>query len=332
MAKAVLANGKSFEVVPPASILEAALAAGMVLPYSCGTGRCGTCKARVLRGEAVVLRPELSLAPPEAAEGFILTCCRTVATDVVLDVEDLGVLADVPRRMLPCRIDAIDQVGNDVISVRLRLPPNERLRYLPGQYINVIARNGHRRSYSIANAPAEDGKILLFIKRIEGGMLSRYWFAEAKLNDLLRLEGPCGTFFLREGGESTNVLLATGTGIAPVKALLEEMVLQAARYAQKRIVVYWGVRSEADLYWQPAFPQLQVEFVPVLSRPMSGWGEAHGYVQEILATSDVDFKDAVIYACGSEQMINDAAVIAEERGLAAGKFLSDAFVSSADLG
>lgn len=332
MAKAVLANGKTFEVMPQASILEAALAADVVLPYSCGTGRCGTCKARVVAGQTVALRAEQSLAPSEEAEGYILTCCRTAAMDVTLDLEDLGGLADVPRRLLPCRIDALDQVADDVISVRLRLPPNEQLRYLPGQYINIIARNGHRRSYSIANIPAEDGKIQLFIKRIEGGMLSHYWFAEAKVNDLLRLEGPCGTFFLRELRESTVVLLATGTGIAPVKAMLEEMALRAVQYAQKRIVLYWGVRSEVDLYWRPAFPALQVEFVPVLSRPLRGWGVAHGYVQEVLAKSDIDFKDAVIYACGSEQMINDAAAIAEERGLVAGKFLSDAFVSSADMG
>lgn len=332
MSKVVLANGRSFESAPEVSILESALAAGVVLPYSCRTGRCGTCKVRVVEGQTSGIMPEQSLTQQELTTGFILTCCRSAVTELALDIHDLGALANIPRKLLPCRIDALEHVANGVISVLLRLPPKESFYFLPGQYINIISRNGHRRSYSIANAPREDGKILLYIKHLDGGTMSQYWFSEARVNDLLRLEGPSGTFFLREGEESTMVLLATGTGIAPVKALLEQMDLEAAKYADKRIVVYWGVRSEADIYWNPAHLSLKVEFLPVISRPMNGWSGSQGYVQNVLAECDVDFSDAVIYACGSEHMINDAALIAEKRGLIAGKFLSDAFVSSSDLG
>lgn len=323
-----LSNRKRFNCDENLSILESAQQANLTLEYSCRTGRCGVCKAHVEQGQTEILTPESGLDSAEIKQGYILTCCRTALSDIKLDIEDLGMLAGIKKQILPCRIDTIEHLSCDVIGITLRIPPTSQLDYLPGQYIDVIGSEGIRRSYSIANAPREDGKINLQIRKVEQGVMSRYWFETAKQNDLLRFEGPLGTFCHRETPKANLLFLATGTGIAPVKAMLEQMAKDTSRYQQHVIHVYWGGRTTEDLYWQPAFPGLNLRYVPVLSRQAKDWSGKTGYVQDMVMQDNIELSDTAVYACGSEAMIHSAQRQLVDAGLNAKYFYSDAFVSS----
>lgn len=323
-----LNTGRRIDVPSDVSILDAARMQGIVLEYSCRTGRCGICKCRIEAGETKILRSEAeSLSAQEAADGLILTCCRAAVNDVVLDIEPLDRLANIEVKTIPARIVSIDQPAPEIVKVVLKTPPASPLRFLPGQYIDVIA-DGVRRSYSLANAPRSDGLLELIIKRYPGGHLSTYWFERAKLNDLLRIEGPFGTFFLREEGPTNIVFLATGTGIAPVKALLEELAIDPARATRHRLSVFWGNREAENFCWDPVDLGLDVGFHHLLSGPDTSWGGARGYVQDAAVHHGIDPEDTVVYACGSAAMISSASEKLLALGLPAKRFFSDAFVSS----
>jgi CDP-4-dehydro-6-deoxyglucose reductase len=327
MPDVTLSTGRAFAAAPAVSILDAARTHSIVLEHSCRTGRCGICKAPLLSGETQTLRPEESLTADELARGLILTCCRTATSDIVLDVEPLDRLTGLEIRTIPSRIDSIEQLAPDIVRVMLRTPPSSPMRFLPGQYIDVIVE-GVRRSYSLANAPRNDAKLELLIKRYAGGHLSEYWFNRAKANDLIRIEGPLGTFFLREEPPTNIVFLATGTGIAPVKALLEEIATDLKRAARHRLSVYWGNREAENFCWDPVNLGLDVDFHRLLSAPSAAWGGMRGYVQDAAIGHGIDPNDSVVYACGSSAMIASASDAILSLGLPARRFFSDAFVSS----
>ena len=328
MASVKLHNGKAFSSEAGTSMLDSAKAEGITLEYSCRTGRCGVCKTKVLSGETEAFKDEASLTPDERAAGLILTCCRHALTDAEIDAEDLGALGNIVVKTLPCRIDTISKLADNVVEVILRLPPNSQFTYLPGQYLDIIGEAGLRRSYSIANAQRADGKLELQIREVEQGMMSQYWFTRAKNNDLLRLEGPLGTFSLREKEARNIVFLATGTGIAPVKAMLEQMLGNPSMTAGKKIFIYWGGRTPSDIYWNPQLQGLDATFIPVLSRADAQWTGRTGYIQSALIQDAIDLTQSVVYACGSEDMIHSARDALTTSGLLAKHFYSDAFVSS----
>lgn len=327
MPTVTLVNTTQFECQSEQTILDAARLQGIALEHSCRTGRCGICKAQVISGKTEAIKPEESLSAQDISKGFILTCCRTASTELQLDIEDLGELGSIQVKTLPCRIDNLSHLSDDVIEVTLRTPPASCLEYLPGQYVDMIGKNGLRRSYSVANAPRKDGKITLQIRKVENGQMSQYWFNEAQANDLLRMEGPLGTFCLRKNKASHLILLATGTGIAPVKAILEQLSTMPELNAYSQIHLYWGGRTEQDIYWQPNFPELPLSFTPVLSR-ITEWHGKTGYVQQAVISDGINLKDAVVYACGSESMIHGAHAYLASAGLDEKNFYSDAFVSS----
>ena len=206
-----LANGKQFSCTKDSNILDAALVQSVVLEHSCRTGRCGACKAKMVSGETQIVKPEDSLTAEEINTGYILTCARTAISDVALDIEDLGRLGALKIQTLPCRIDNIHHLSSDVIQIFLRLPPKNTFQYVSGQYIDIIVSSGARRSYSIANCHLAANKLELHIRKVPGGELSQYWFNEAKVNDLLRFEGPRGTFCYRDKPKQNIIFLATGT-------------------------------------------------------------------------------------------------------------------------
>ncbi len=326
-----LSNNKSFACDEPASLLASAETAGLVLEHSCRTGRCSSCKARVVKGATKALRPEQGLSAQEIGDGWILTCVRTATEDVRLDMADLGDVVRYPRRMVPCRIQSLERLAPDVLKIVLRLPPSTALGYLPGQFFDVVGHGSLRRSYSIANASIESaGGLEIHVREVPGGAMSAYWFEQAKVNDLLRVDGPLGTFFVREAQGDDLVFLATGTGIAPVKAMLEGLANSASTVRPKRISVYWGGRTEQDHYWRPdpALSALNIDFVPVCSRPAPGWAGARGHVQDVFLRTDPDLSRTWIYACGSSEMIESATARLADAGLPASRLHSDAFVPS----
>lgn len=326
MSMVKLSNSKMFSCGSGQTLLEAARAQGLLLEHGCRTGRCGICKAKVVTGITSVLIDEGSLSQEERDREIILTCCRAALTDVELDIEDLSELAGFTVKTLPCRIDGLQMLSEDVVEVTLRLPPNAQFQYLPGQYVDVI-KGSVRRSYSIANAPRGDGKITMQIRRVANGEMSRYWFEEAKENDLLRLEGALGTFFLRQESVRHLIFLATGTGIAPIKAILQQLASSESIGLYENIHLYWGGRCESDMYWVPDFPGLNLNYVQVLSRSVSSTAR-RGYVQDAVIDSGIALETAVVYACGSEKMIESARETLIATGLEPKKFYSDAFVSS----
>ncbi len=328
MSTVTLSTGRAFAADSAVSILDAARQAGVTLEYSCRTGRCGICKAPVVSGVTAILRPEdESLSPAEAAAGLILTCCRAAADDVALDIEPLDRLAGLEIKTMPARLVSIDRLAADIVKVVLKTPPASPMRFLAGQYVDVIAE-GVRRSYSLANAPRADGLLELIVKRYTGGVMSALWFERAQSNDLIRIEGPFGTFFLRDPAPRDIVFLATGTGIAPVKALLEEIAAGPARAVTHRLRVFWGNREAESFCWDPVSLGLDVGFHHLLSGRDEGWGGKRGYVQDAAIADGIDPDDTVVYACGSTAMIASARAALEALGLPARRFFSDAFVSS----
>lgn len=324
MSAVTLANGAGFEAGPDETLLDAARRQGLVLEHSCRTGRCGVCKAPVLSGETRAIGGEEALTPAEQAQGLVLTCARAAVTDVALGIEDLGRLAGIEVKTLPARIDSVEALAPDVVRVVLRLPPTAGFAFLPGQYIDVIAPSGARRSYSLAAAPRPDGKLELHIRQVPGGELSAWWFGGAKANDLLRFEGPFGTFCRREKA-LVPIFMVTGTGYAPARAMLQEM---AAQGLSGPAWLYWGGRRPADLYDAAEFPGLDLRYVPVLSRAGEDWNGRRGHVQDAVLADHPDLSGAVVYACGSDAMIHSARERLLAAGLPAHHFYSDAFVAS----
>lgn len=323
-----LTNGREFAVESGISLLDAASSAGIALPYSCRTGRCSTCKALVRRGQTRPITDETGLSLEEIEAGWILTCVRTAETDVELDIEDLGGVTLAPPKTLPCRIAELKKLALDVVRVRLRLPPTSAFSFIPGQYIDVIGANGLRRSYSLANASFVEKFLELHVRAVDGGAMSNYWFNQAKPNDLLRLNGPLGTFFLRESAKLDVFFLATGIGIAPVKAMLESLVDVPAEKQPQSVTVLWGGRQLQDLYFNVAAIPVKQRYVPVLSRAAEGWSGVKGYVQDALLSLAPDFTQAAVYACGSDVMIHSAKQTLANAGLPPARFYADAFVSS----
>ncbi len=309
------------------SILDCALDSGLFFPYSCKTGRCNSCMCRIIGGETQILQEEVGLNDAQRRDGWILGCSRTALGPVELAGIDVFPFELPAPKMLPCRIDEIERFSADLMRVVLRLPPGQELGYLAGQYIDVI-KDRISRSYSIANAARADRTLELHIKRFEGGVMSQYWFGQAQKNDLLRLRGPQGTFFLRNLVGRDIIFLSTGTGYAPVKAMLEQLQFAFDQHQPRSVTVYRGARTEADLY--AGAPELDIPFtyLPVLSRSASGWTGDKGYVQDICLGNGPDMGNSIFYACGSSEMISDAKAKFVASGLKPGRFFSDAFVSS----
>lgn len=256
-------------------------------------------------------------------EGCILTCCSTIQSDAYLDIDDLGILGTIPKLTLPCRIDEIEKITNDVMRLVLRLPPQSNFIFLEGQYINLI-KNDIRRSYSIANSLRSDGKIELFIKNVSNGEMSNYLFSNAACNDLLRFEGPIGTFSYRENSYENIVFLATGTGIAPVKAILEGMIKEKNN---KNIYVIWGQQKKEDFFYDLKYEISSWKYIYATSREKSQ-GFYNGYVQDALLEIGLDLTKTQVYACGSKSMIDESFKKLQLNGLNEESFFSDAFVSS----
>jgi len=320
--KVTLANSKFFTQQPAKSILDSGLDQGVVLEHGCSNGKCGVCKASVLSGATKQLRSEFSLTDDEQNSGEILTCCRAAVTDIELNIEDLGALAQQKSRLIPSRIDSIQSLSPNIIVVELRLPANEKLDYFPGQYIEITAPGNITRSYSLANAPRADNKLQLHIRKVPDGAMSQYWFEKAKVGDLLRFFGPRGTFIYRHQQIEHLILLATGTGIAPIRAILQQQPNVA------NIHLYWGGRTEADIYCQIEVSE-HLHYHPLLSRAGSGWQGRKGYVQQAVIDDQIPLEKSSVYACGSKQMIHSSRQLLVQSGLNPKQFYSDAFVSSA---
>lgn len=328
MNRVFITSGRSFDAFDHETILEAASRQGLSLPHSCLTGRCNTCKSRIHSGVTSPLHPETGLSELEIADGWILNCVRTVKSDIILDVDELVGISLPSVKTLPCRISCLEYISSDIVLVKLRLPHTSDFNFIPGQYIDVIGPNGLRRSYSLANSCLNPKLLELHIRFVKNGAMSEYWFKQARVNDLLRIKGPQGTFFLRNIANKDLVFLATGTGLAPVKSILDSLSFISDYPGPRSITVFWGGRTSADFYFDVPSISGGFKFVPVISGSDTNWKGARGYVQNQLLVMSADLTQSVVYACGSENMIRSAKELLIQSGLPAGQFYSDAFVCS----
>ena len=325
-----LSSGVTFKQVDGQSILETAESNGLSFAYSCRTGRCSTCKCKVISGNTVPLVDELGLSQKEKDNGWILTCARSATSNLEIEIDDLGDVILPKPALFPCRINSIDKVSKHVIRVGLRLPPSSNFKILPGQYVDIIGPSGVRRSYSVANH-VTDNILEFHIGEVDDGCLSDYWFGTAKINNLLRLNGPLGTFFLRAIKDQDVVFLATGTGIAPINAMIESVKLLAPEDHPKSLTVFWGGRTLDDLYFDPSAENKLLRYVPVLSRSALDWEGQKGYVQDVFLNEHPNLSNCAVYACGSDKMIRSSCEILVKSGLSEKRFFSDAFLPSAPL-
>jgi CDP-4-dehydro-6-deoxyglucose reductase len=280
----------------------------------------------------------LSVAEEEA--GYILTCCATPQTDCVVEARSVPGAGDYPVLKLPSRVLSITRPSGDVAILRLQLPANQNLQYRAGQYVEFILQGGARRSYSMANAPHLLGSppaIELHVRHMPGGRFTDHVFGAMKEKDILRMEGPFGSFFLREESVKPIVLLASGTGFAPIKAIIEQMQHKAIH---RPAVLYWGARRRADLYlhdWavQAAADMPNLQYVPVLSEATDedAWDGRRGFVHQAVMQDWPDLSGHQVYACGAPVMVESAERdFAALCGLPAEEFYADAFTSEADKG
>jgi CDP-4-dehydro-6-deoxyglucose reductase, E3 len=324
-------SGHVFRVDEGETVLEAALREGFALPYGCRNGACGTCKGKLLQGEVDYgEHQEDVLTPQEKVEGLALFCSARPLTDLSIEVNEIAAAKDIPIKVLPCRVQKMEQRAHDVMVLHLKLPAKERLQFLAGQYIDFLLKDGRRRSYSLANPPHDDALLELHVRNVQGGNFSQYVFEAMKEKDILRFEGPLGSFFLREDSNKPIIFVAGGTGFAPIKGILEHAFHKGM---DRRMMLYWGVRSLRDLYmgelpaaWQEQHPNFS--FVPVLSRPRpeDNWRGRTGLVPGAVLADFQDLSGHQVYACGAPAMVEAAHKALIAQGLPEDEFYSDAFL------
>ncbi|HQR04867.1 MAG: CDP-6-deoxy-delta-3,4-glucoseen reductase [Proteobacteria bacterium] len=323
-------SGHAFAAPADETILATADSAGLILPYGCRNGACGACKAQVVSGE---IEPgeyqEKALSAAERAQGKALLCRARPLSDLVLEVREVRTGGEIPVKTLPCRVNKLERLAPDVINLSLRLPASERLQFLAGQYIEFLLKDGSRRAFSLANAPHDDGALQLHIRLIPGGRFTTQVFETMKEKDILRFQGPLGTFFLREESDKPMILLAGGTGFAPIKALVEHALHN--RIARP-MHLYWGARDRAGLYlpdlpgqWQTQCDHL--DYVPVLSDATSAdqWSGRTGLVHKAVLEDFADLSGFQVYACGAPAMIDAARAEFTTAGLPEEEFFADSF-------
>ncbi|HSN39507.1 MAG TPA: CDP-6-deoxy-delta-3,4-glucoseen reductase [Burkholderiales bacterium] len=298
-----------FTVNDDETILEAALREGFVIAYGCRNGACGTCKGKVLEGTVDYGNyQEHALPDAEKKLGMALFCQAKPLTDLAIECREIGAVKDIQIKILPCRVQKMERLAPDVMALHLKLPANERLQFLAGQYIDILMKDGKRRSLSMANAPHDDAFLQLHLRNY-GGPFSDYVFNRMKEKEILRFEGPLGTFFLREDSGKPIILLASGTGFAPIKAIVEHVLHKGIRRA---ITLYWGARVRADLYLNDLAEQWQrehgIKYVPVLSeaRPEDHWNGRTGLVHRAVMQDFPDLSAYQVYACGAPAMVEAA--------------------------
>ena len=318
-------EGNSFPSKNGETILESALSSGIVFEYSCKSGQCGTCKTTLLEGEVIEIQEQLALNKEDVNNQF-LTCCCVAASDILIDATDLSAMHGIEVKILPTRINSLELLSEDIMQVKLRVPPSSNFVFLEGQFIDIIGPNSIRRSYSIASI-SSNKEIILLIKRVKNGEFSNYWFNKAKSNDLLRIEGPKGTFFLRDRVKSL-VFLATGTGIAPIISILDRLDSDPDFNQTEGISLFWGNRVQQDFVWKSNFKKINVDFHPIISRKEDDWKGEIGHVQDVALRISDNIRKINVYACGASEMINSAKASFVKSGLNENDFYSDAFVQS----
>src|SRR5689334_8324460 len=327
-------SNRTFNAEPGEGVLEAAMRNGITLPYGCRNGACGACKGKILEGEVDYGQYAAHiLADFEKKNGYALFCQAKPLTDLTIEAREIGAAGELQIKKLPCRVQRIDRPSHDVAVLYQSLPANGRLQFLAGQYLEIIMRDGKRRAYSMGNAPEDDAHIELHVRNMANGAFTEYVFGKMKERDILRFEGPLGTFFLREDSDKPIIFLASGTGFAPIKSIVEHALHIGVK---REMVLYWGARTRGDLYmldlpmkWQADHDNFS--FVPVLSDSPAEeqWSGRTGLVHQAVMADFPDLSGYQVYACGVPVMVEAAhRDFTTQCRLPDDEFYSDAFTPS----
>ena len=329
-------SGGQFMVEDSETVLEAALRSSYVIPYSCRSGSCGSCKARVVSGRVDYGDYKGNvLTDSERKQGITLLCQARPLEDLVVDAREVAVAEEIQIRLLPCRVTGLERLSHDVMGVSLKLPQNQQFKYMAGQYIDILLRDGRRRSFSIANEPEQEGELKLHIRLVPGGFFTHQIFNTIKLRDLLRFQGPLGTFFLRQDSDKPLIFMAGGTGFAPIKAIIEQAI---EHKIERTMHLFWGARSERDLYmdglarqWSDQHPHIR--YTPVLSEagPLPDWAGETGWVHDAVSKQYPDLSAYEIYMSGPPPMVEEGSLAFAECGLPEQSLYFDSFEFAADV-
>ena len=334
----VLPSGRTFTANADEALLAAAIRQGIGLPYGCKDGACGSCKCKKLEGTVVHGTHQLkALSAEEAEQGFILTCCGVAHSDVVMESRQVTDESAFPIKKMPVRVNSLTKASHDVMLLRLQLPAADVFKYHAGQYVEFLLRDGDRRAYSMGNAPhtqLENPGVDLHIRHMPGGKFTDHVFGTMKEKEILRIEGPFGSFYLREESAKPMIMLASGTGFAPIKAIVEHL---QAKSITRPAILYWGGRRPADLYMHDwvlgkvaDMPNLR--YVPVISDalPEDAWTGRTGFVHRAVLQDFPDLSAYQVYACGAPIVVDSAQADYLAAGLPADEFYADSFVTEKD--
>jgi len=318
-------SNHSFPVKENETVLEAALEHGYSLPYSCRNGACGVCKGKVLQGSVDHGNHQAyALSDAEKANGMALFCCAKPKSDLVIESHEVTTNSEIQVKTLPCRVQKMEKVAEDVMVLSLKLPANERMQFLAGQYIDILQKDGKPRSFSLANAPHADEFLELHVRNIAGGAFTQHVFNEMKERDIMRIKGPLGTFFLREDSNKPILFIASGTGFAPIKAIIEHALYIGIK---RPMHFYWGVRKQSDLYMLDKAKEWEaqgIKFTPVVSD--EAWSGRMGFVHQAAVEDYADLSGYQVYACGAPVVVEAAhRELTEKCRLPNEEFFSDAF-------
>lgn len=330
-------SGRSFSCAPQSDLLKAGLASGVSMRFSCRSGVCRTCRGKVVQGQVDVgvVHPAY-LSDADKAQGYAHLCCAKPLSDCVIEVDEIPAGLR-PAITLPARVMKLERMAPDVMQLVLGFPPNEPQYFSAGQSLQILAAEGVTRSYSIASAPSAEGlrQLELHIRHMPGGAFTDRVFASIKVRDLLRVETPHGLFGLDESSSKPIVMIASGTGFAPIKAMVEHGLRQGFK---RPLHVYWGGRKRDDIYMHALALQWSAEhahirYTPVLSEPSlaCAWEGRHGFVHQAVVDDYPSLADHQVYACGAPVMVEAARRDLTGRcGLPQDQFFADSFVSEAD--
>ena len=328
----ITGSGESFTAERDENLLDAALRSGIVIPHNCRNGFCGSCRARVIKGKVDPgdVKPEV-LSEDEQAKGFILCCQARLLGDAVLEIETIDALPDFEIRTLPARIERLQRLSDDVMLMVLSLPSSESLRFHAGQYIDILMRDGRRRSFSMANAPGQGRELEFHIRKVPGGAFTTRLFEEMQEKDMLRIQGPFGTFCLHDSTRPA-ILVAGGTGLAPLKSMLEEVMVKGCR---RPLHLFWGARAKDDLYLYDEVEEWTrkldcLSWTPVLSEAEDDWQGETGWVHEAVLRQYPELDGFEVYASGPPPMIDAIRAAFPDRGLREGRLYFDSFEYTSD--
>ena len=326
----IQSSGHAFTVNDGETVLAAALRAGIVIAYGCRHGVCGTCKGRLLEGTVNYgIYQEHAMSEAERRAGMALFCQAQPLADLTIQCREIGsAVKGIQIKLLPARVVKMQRAAHDVMLLDLKLPAQERLQFLAGQYIDLLLRGGIRRSFSMGNAPRDDWLLQLHL-RDYGGPFSQHVFGVMKEKDIVRFEGPFGTFFLREESTKPIVLVASGTGFAPIKAIVEHALHTGVA---RPMTLYWGCRVRSDLYMHELAEtwhrEGKLRYVPVLSEASASdnWTGRTGFVHRAVMEDFPDLSGHQVYACGAPVMVDAAhRDLTSKCGLPDEEFFSDSF-------